>query len=389
MPDRGARSEASLTAPRVARAEPVGTLRRDPSAFSIPDALLFEVLRLFTATPFMNEGPVECSNLDATASAAPVSRMDPREGWVAAMRRADFARAWEIADGVLLAHAGAPSHHLPRHEQQIWDGTPLEGRRVLVRCYHGLGDTLQCIRFVPWLTASCPEVTVWAQAKLVPLLATMPHQGRLIALHDGTPDVDCDVDVELMELLHVFRVTLATLPARVPYLHVSPAWPVPGARPRIGLVWQAGDWDQRRSIPRRLLEPLLAARGVRWVVMQPGASRRDWGRDDGHWPAAWDLMTYARTVRSLDLLITIDSMPAHLAGALGVPVWTLLPADADWRWMEQREDTPWYPTMRLFRQSEPGRWEDVIARVAQRLAGAMEQRDGRFPSLHALFRGQR
>ncbi len=377
VPDRGARSEASLTAARVARAELAGTLRREPSAFSMPDALLFmpdallfEVL-FFTATPFMTDGPVECSNLDATASAASVSTPDPRDAWTAAMRRADFARAWEIADDVLRARA-RPSHHLPRHEQHIWDGTPLEGRRVLVRCYHGLGDTLQFIRFVPWLTASCPQVTVWAQDKLLPLLATMPRQGRLTALHDGTPDIDYDVDVELMELLHVFRVTPAALPAHVPYLRVSPAWPARGAVPRVGLVWQAGDWDGRRSIPRPLLEPLLAARDVSWVVLQPGACRSDWGRDDGLWPAAWDLMTYARTVRSLDLLITIDSMPAHLAGALGVPVWTLLPAAADWRWMEEREDTPWYPTMRLFRQSEPGRWGDVIARVAQQLGGAME-----------------
>src|SRR5690606_15438777 len=128
------------------------------------------------------------------------------------------------------------------------------------------------IRFVPWLTASCPEVAVWAQDKLVPLLATMPRQGRLIALHDGTPDVDYDVDVELMELLHAFRVTPAAIPADVPYLHVGPAWPAPAAIPRIGLVWQGGDWDGRRSIPRALLEPLLAVRNVTWVVMQPGAS---------------------------------------------------------------------------------------------------------------------
>ena len=320
----------------------------------------------------MTEGPLEHSNPDATAAATRRSSVDLREAWTTAMRRGDFARAWEIADGALQLRAGRPSpHDLPRHEQHIWNGTPMQGRRVLVRCYHGLGDTLQFIRFVPWLATWCPQVTVWIQEKLVPLIATMPQHGRLMRLHDGVPDVDYDVDVELTELLHAFRIMPSALPAQVPYLHVPPVWKA-GTLPCIGLVWRSGDWDGQRTIPRALVEPLLAVPRVEWVVMQPGATRRDWGRSDGRWPAAWDLMTYARTVRSLDLLITIDSMPAHLAGALGVPVWTLLPTPADWRWMEERDDTPWYPTMRLFRQGEPGCWEDVIARVAGQLARAVE-----------------
>ena len=365
--DRGARSVASLTAPRAARAELSGTLRRDPSAFSVPEDIFRLFVVVFTVTPFMTDGPAERRNLDASACGAGVDE-DPRSAWMAAMRQGDFARAWEVADRVLKTGAGRPAWHLPpRHEQPVWDGTALEGRSVLVRCHHGLGDTLQFIRFVPWLAARCPAVTVRVQEKLIPLLATMAGSGALLPLHDGEPDVAYDVQVELMELPHVFRVTLETLPADVPYLHVTQAAGGPRERPRVGLVWQSGDWDRRRSVARPLLEPLLATPAVTWVVMQPGAGAAEWGRRDGVWPTAWDLLTYARTMRSLDLLVTIDSMPAHLAGALAVPVWTLLPAQADWRWIDGRDDSPWYPTMRLFRQTTPGRWADVIARVANEL----------------------
>jgi hypothetical protein len=370
--DRGARSVASLTAPRAARAELSGTFRRDPSAFSIPDDVFRLLVVLFTVTPFMTDGPAERRNLDAIACGSGIDA-DPRTAWTVAMRQGDFTGAWVVADHVLKTRAGGGASRLPRHEQHVWDGTALDGRRVLVRCYHGLGDTLQFIRFVPWLAARCPAVTVWVQEKLIPLLSTMEGSGALLPLHDGEPDVAHDVQVELMELPHVFRVTLETLPADVPYLHAAPSAGWPRARPRIGLVWQAGDWDARRSIARPLLEPLLTTPAVTWVVMQPGADAAEWGRGDALWPTGWDLLTYARAMRSLDLLVTIDSMPAHLAGALAVPVWTLLPAQADWRWMEGRNDSPWYPTMRLFRQTTPGRWDDVIARVA----GELRDRVGR------------
>ena len=283
--------------------------------------------------------------------------------WARHMRQGEFEAAWRVSDRLLGAYDRSCSQ-VPRHEQQIWDGTPLEGKRVLVRCYHGLGDTLQFIRFAPSLAAQCREITVWAQPKLLPLLATVKDVGKLIPLHDGVPDVPYDADVELMELPHVFRVTLETIPAEVPYVHVAAA-PRNGGLPRVGLVWRAGEWDEQRTIARPRLEPLLSVRGIEWVVLQPDASRAEWGRDDGLWPAAWDLLTYAQMVRSLDLLITIDSMPAHLAGAMGIPVWTLLQAQADWRWMEARADSPWYPTMRLFRQPSPGEWDAVVESAAE------------------------
>jgi hypothetical protein len=294
--------------------------------------------------------------------------------WMAAMRRGDFAAAWRASDEVLRSRAGQPCWHLPRHEQWVWDGTPLDGRRVLVRCYHGLGDTLQFIRYAPLVRRAAAEVTVWAQPALIPLLRTARGIDRLLPLHDGACEAPYDVDVEVMELAHVFRSTVDTLPAEVPYLHASPAPLARDGRLRVGLVWRAGDWDDRRSIPFPLLAPLAEVPGVALHLLQRGPGRDEcagFGMDSG----SDDVVECARVMKALDLVVTVDSMPAHLAGALGVPAWTLLHADADWRWMEGREDSPWYPTMRLLRQRAAGEWEPVIARVAAGLRELSERRE--------------
>jgi hypothetical protein len=197
---------------------------------------------------------------------------------------------------------------------------------------------------------------------------------RAIPLHDGTPDVAYDVDVEVMELPHVFRSTIETLPRAVPYLRAGPAalphglpLPEPG-RLRVGVVWQAGDWDDRRGVPVRLLEPLARVPGVALACLQRGRAAADWPADFGPVRGADDPAATAAAMAELDLVVTVDSFPAHLAGALGRPVWTLLHADPDWRWMRGRDDSPWYPTMRLFRQDRAGEWEPVVARVAAALA---------------------
>jgi len=133
-------------------------------------------------------------------------------------------------------------------------------------------------------------------------------------------------------------------------------------------VWKAGDWDDRRSIPPELLAPLAEVPGVELHVLQrgPGLAERPagFGIDSG----SDNVLEAARVMKALDLVVTVDSMPAHLAGALGVPTWTLLHADPDWRWMEARDDSPWYPTMRVIRQERAGDWTGVVARVAADLA---------------------
>jgi hypothetical protein len=281
--------------------------------------------------------------------------------WLSLMRRGEFAEAWRISDASLRGRAGTTCWHLPRHEQWVWDGTPLHNKRVLIRCYHGLGDTLQFIRYVPLVDKIAKHVTVWAQPSLLPLLP-----GDVRPLHDGTIDCDYDVDVEIMELAHVFRTTLDTIPSDVPYIHVAAAQVSRDGKLSVGIVWRSGDWDERRNVPFRLMESLADIGNVKLFSLQ---------RDPDHFSdritlleGVDDPLQTARLMRAMDLVITIDSMPAHLAGALGVPTWTLLPTDADWRWMEDRDDSPWYPAMRLFRQQRPGDWADVIERVRAALA---------------------
>lgn len=296
-------------------------------------------------------------------------RLDARDAaeWVRLATRGDLARAWTVSDRILSRHASHPRWDRPRHLQSVWNGTPLEQRRVLVRCYHGLGDTLQFIRYAALLKQVAAEVIVWAQPRLLPLVCTVAGVDRVLPLHDGVPDAAYDVDVEVMELPFVFRSTLATIPARVPYIAVEPAALADRFTRRVGLAWRAGDWDTRRSIPFKVLEPMLRSAGLGWYQLQFGV------RPDERHPSLIPLgeatiADTARSMRALDLVISIDSMPAHLAGALGVPVWTLLPYDADWRWMEARTDSPWYPTMRLFRQPAPGDWESVVREVRQELS---------------------
>ncbi|MGG5822613.1 hypothetical protein [Falsiroseomonas sp. HW251] len=282
---------------------------------------------------------------------------DPGARWMALMRRGAWDEAWALSDEAL----GPRDWTLPRHLQAVWDGSPLAGRRVLVRCYHGLGDTIQFIRLVAPLQAIAKDVTVWAQPALIPLLATMRKAPRLLPLHDGTPEAEYDVDIELMELAHALRITPTTLPSRVPYLHP----PAPPARDKdaleVGLVWRAGDWGIRRSIPFDLLRPLAGIPGVRFNILQRGPGVEECAPGVGVPSGSDDPLAAATLMRGLDLVVSIDSFPAHLAGALGVPVLLLLTEPADWRWMEGRDDSPWYPTMRLLRQERPGDWSVPLA----------------------------
>ena len=293
--------------------------------------------------------------------------MDP---WMYHMRRGEFAAAWRISDAVLRARAGAPRHHLPRHLQPVWRGEPLHGRRVLVRCYHGLGDTIQFIRYAPLVRAIASEVIVWVQPALLPLLRAGGVRGidRLMPLHDGEPDVAYDVDVEVMELPYVFRTTVPTVPADVPYLHAVPCERPADGRLAVGVAWRVGNWAPERSIPYPMLTPLAEVPGVTLHVLQRGAGLAERTGGFGVVSGSDSVLQAARVIQSLDLVISVDSMPAHLAAALGRPTWTLLRAEADWRWMEGRDDSPWYPTMRLFRQARAGEWAPVIERVAAELA---------------------
>ena len=318
-----------------------------------------------------DDAPVRESNgvgVEQTISMGTKQQQTAADAWMQYMRRGEFEKAWERSDEVLQSRAGKPCWHLPRHLQYVWDGTPLQGKRVLIRCYHGLGDTIQFIRYVPLVRAIAAEVTVWAQPPLLPLLEKVPGIDKLLPLHDGAPEAEYEVDVEIMELPHIFRTTLQTIPGPVPYLQADPIPLAIGKEAfAVGLVWRAGDWDEQRSIPFSCLASLAEIEGIQLYILQQNAAAAGWEEGFGINPGEYSLADYARVIKGLDLLITVDSMPAHMAGALGVPVWTLLHAGADWRWMENRRDSPWYPTMQLFRQTHPGDWASVINNVKAEL----------------------
>jgi hypothetical protein len=312
---------------------------------------------------------------------APSEVADDCDPWMAHMRRGDFAAAWRISDRVLQSRreARVDCSGWPRHLQFVWTGEPLDGKRVLVRCYHGLGDTIQFVRFLAQLRPRVAEVTLWAQPCLVELLRSARGVDRVVPLHDGAPEVDYDVDIELMELPHALRLTLEEIPRAVPYLRVA-RMPAPRGRAdsrHIGLVWRAGDWLPQRSVPDDALAPLADIDDVRWYSLQYPARQLPFAATD---LSCADICEMAARMQRLDLLITVDTMAAHLAGALGLPVWTLLNERCDWRWLCDRDDSPWYPSMRLFRQCADAGWQPVIDRLRGALRTTAGSRSSRRPA---------
>lgn len=299
------------------------------------------------------------------------------ESWNAAMLAGDFEAAWRVSDRVLRStpHAALNRRDLPFHRRAVWDGTPLAGRRVLVHCYHGLGDIVQFCRYLPPLAARAAGLTVQAPVETHGLLRRLPGIDEPLPLDDAVPLPPHDVAIELMELPHAFRSTLATLPRQVPYLRGGTR-PRPGrvdGTLRVGLAWAAGSWDGgHRSPPPACYAPLAAVSGIEWHCLQrgPALAAPPAGFTFSPETLGDRLEDTAEQIAALDLVVSVDTVVAHLAGALAAPAWTLLPFAADWRWLTNRSDSPWYPTMRLYRQPVPGAWEWVIETVAADLATA-------------------
>jgi hypothetical protein len=278
--------------------------------------------------------------------------IDPAAQWLAAMHRGDFAAAFRVNEAVLAARdpAARDDPRLPYHLRWVWDGRPFEGRDVLVRCYHGLGDTLQFARYLPALRKHVRSLTLEAPPSLMPLLASLPGIDRLAPFLAHAPLPPSDCDLEIMEL--PFALKLSPDAIRPPYIKSAPA-PLP--KGTVGLCWQAGDWDLERSLPSELLAPLTSQP---CITLQTEPSHLNVLNPEG---CPKDMVTTAALIAGLDLLVTVDTMVAHLAGAMGVPAWLLLKYDADWRWLKDRSDSPWYPSLRLYRQDSPGDWQSAVA----------------------------
>jgi tetratricopeptide (TPR) repeat protein len=269
--------------------------------------------------------------------------------------------------------------------QPRWDGGSLEGRTILLYCEQGMGDTLQFIRYAPLVKARGGTVLVECPGSLLPLLSTCLGIDRLVA--EGEPLPDFDVQAPLLSLPGLLGTTLDSVPAPIPYLsadeqRVERRRSVVGDLPgfKVGIAWQGNprhQWDRHRSFPLACLTPLAAVEGVRLVGLQKGPGSEqvralagrfavlELGEDFDSGGGAF--LDTAAVMKHLDLVVTADTAAAHLAGALGVPVWVALSRIADWRWLRGREETPWYPTMRLFRQQELGDWAEVVSRMAAQL----------------------
>jgi hypothetical protein len=311
---------------------------------------------------------------------SPLPLPDVAGDWFAAMRAGDWEEAWRATDRIELERRRlqAQPGFAWQPEFLRWDGTPLRGRAVMVRCDHGLGDTLQFLRFVPLLGAA--RLHLMVQPQLLPLLTGGRGLGQVCDWWNLQTLPPHEVEIEVMELAYALRTTLATLPPPYPHLGLQlarrPALGLPrDGRLRVGLLWAASDWDGSRSLPPAALAPLLAVQGVRFFSLQQGPAADDPALAD--WPIerlshrTRGIAEAAAAMNELDLVISIDGMPAHLAATLGRPTWLLLKHQADWRWMTERDASPWYPSMRLLRQPAPGDWATVIARAAwtlQRLA---------------------
>jgi Flp pilus assembly protein TadD len=272
---------------------------------------------------------------------------------------------------------------LPDWGKPGWQGEELDGRTILLHAEQGLGDTLQFLRYVPLVVARGGRVKLLVQPALTRLLAGMAGVEHVVGFGDTLPEYD--VHCPLMRLPRRFATRLDTIPPIAAPLTAPETdrafWHKRLGRDgqkRIGLVWAGNPThanDYNRSAPLAALAPLLALDGVRWISLQQELRPGDAAILAAH-PAIvptgetlTDLAATAGLIANLDLVISVDTAVAHLAGTMGKPVWLLLPFAPEWRWLGARGDSPWYPTARLFRQKQPGDWGTVAVEVAAAIRG--------------------
>jgi len=265
---------------------------------------------------------------------------------------------------------------LPAIAAPLWDGRALGNGTLLLWAEQGLGDTIQFARYAPLLRSHAGRIVLACPPPLLRLMRGARGIDDVVSTGAALPPADAYLP--LLSLMHRLGTTLDTIPAEVPYLAAHPgrsaalAPLLAGEGLRVGLTWSGHPRhpnDHRRSLPPSLLRPLLDIPGIRYFALYPGGSSAAAGMPGivDLSPHLVDLADTAAVVSALDLVISVDTAVAHLAGALARPTWLLLPFSADWRWLTARRDTPWYPTMRLFRQEQPGAWASVIAEIAAAL----------------------
>ncbi len=313
----------------------------------------------------------------------------------ALLLRGEFAEGW--AEYEWRYQIPGAAQMMPKTDRPQWDGTALPaGQRLMLVADQGFGDVIQFGRMIPWVAARCPTLSLACSRELQPLMRQMLPGLDVFDRWDDRPDFAAYCP--LSGLPRLYGVRLGNIPGGVPYLQADPsraaAWRArlaglapPGYR-RVGLVWAGRPThnnDINRSAALAEFAPLAAVDGVALVSLQKGPAQAQTGAYYGRAQLLnvsaeiEDFEDTAAIIAGLDLLVTVDTSVAHLAGAMGRPVWVLLPHAPDWRWLLDRADTPWYPSMRLFRQRVPRNWSMVMGEIAAALAALPRQGEPQTP----------
>ncbi len=277
-----------------------------------------------------------------------------------------------------------PASFTAQRNRPQWDGKPLGTARLLLIGDQGFGDVVMFARYIPWVRALCPELVLACSAEMTPIMAGMFPDLPLVNRWDDCPEHVAFVPLSGLPRLHGTR--LDNIPATAPYMHADPVraelWRdrldariAPGLR-RVGIAWAGRPThnnDANRSISLATLAPIAALDGIALVSLQKGPATQQIAAYAGHAPLIdldGEIQGFDDTmaiIDGLDLLVTVDTAIGHFAGAMGKPAWIMLPYAPDWRWLLGRTDTPWYPSLRLFRHAAPRRWDLLVPEVAAAL----------------------
>ena len=300
----------------------------------------------------------------------------------ALLLKGDLAQGWEEYEWRYRVPGAALP--LPWNDRPQWDGTPLSGKALMLIADQGFGDSVQFCRYIPWARERCPDVVVAADPILQPLIRQVAPGVTTVSRWDECPPFSVYCPLSGLPRLH--GTTLQTIPGPAAYLRADPertaAWHArldalipPGAR-RVGVVWAGRathNNDANRSTTLTELGPIADLEGIALVSLQKGQGQAAIAGYFGRTPLLnagamiADFCDTMAAIETLDLVLTVDTVVAHLAGAMRKPVWIMLPYAPDWRWLLDRDDSPWYPTARLFRQPRAGDWRSVVRRVADSL----------------------
>lgn len=305
----------------------------------------------------------------------------------ALLLKGEFAEGWDEYEWRF--RTGGGTLPLPANDRPQWNGAALAGKTLLLVADQGYGDCIQFCRYISWARERCADLVVAADRILHPLIGQVCPDARLVERWDGCPPFAAYCPLSGLPRLH--RTELATIPAPVSYLKADPErvamWRArldqlspPNAR-RVGIVWAGRPThnnDANRSVGLAFFHGLAALERVVLISLQKDAGQAAIGGYFGRAPllnlgaAIAGFADTAAVIETLDLVVTVDTAVAHLAGAMGKPVWIILPYAPDWRWLLDRHDSPWYPTARLFRQPRPGNWDTVARRIADRLSSMLD-----------------